>query len=1164
MELLTATQLQNYCETHPREFQALLPELVKRLIICSQPSLNGIRIPTSDDIWAPGFDGIIECSNDSTYVGSGISVWEFGTNSNVLSKINDDYKKRTEDSLGIDKAEAMFYLVTPRIWAVQSISIKEWEQEKTDWKSVRVYDGVVLADWINSEPAVYAWLYEYLFRQPRPDFETVSSSWNHFSSKTNPPLSSLMFLDKRENGVQALYGLCSLDTIIRIKAETRIESYGFALAALREKADLRECCIVVNDSKSFSQLSSQLCGKVFLLNYPCTDDIITNGNTVIICFNKESTCIEGNINLNLLPKSHFLRAFKSMGFDYAEADALYTATCGNMRALIRKIPGCANEDRPDWANLGSLHLLIPIAFLRSFHPVRDRKLVEQLSGTSYMAIENKYNELLRLEDSPIKRVGDYYSIVDFESTFAILNIHTSDSAFDRLNAAVLSILNDAPDVYTMEGNRYADTIFHSLLLNYVFFSESDSENDKIADAVKSILDYAYLGKASQLVFRNLPFLAMAAPEAVFRFIQAGLEKGQKPLLAFFTEKLYSNICTNAINALEELTQYDETSVNACNTLFNLLICLKQESEAYNSVKGALLNTLFLAYNRGALVLSQKTALFKKYITQIPEIGLLLFTEALEQRSVYYGLYIGIKKVSEEAVPISEYLNAFQIISETAFSTAIANSKELVVGKILGNYSMFCPDFLCSLADRFSPDAFNDVALANLNFSIRKTIFRSKECNVEYFVKYEEIFPRWLEKTSSSDPVLSVAYLFHEYLWCPIDECLLEENPLEVRKIADEHRVQMLKLLVEQNGIEKVSRLVHFIDHSYQWGAIFAKALSSVDAVYLAGELVKAGKQNILYSFINCADKLTADLVFQSFPEDVQLQLLHGIARTDSYDWLGTPEREAAYWSHQQMDIGNQDEYRFLALLKYHPEGLLPYCYELSTTASETDVTKIMDIFFVILKRHEEPERGYCESGFINEIIKNVEKKYYSPEWAELCYMLFSRQLTSELSKAVCIYFFNAPDRLRSESSKKTQSSIDLKWKYQLPEQAYLDYTLFKNFFSTLIEDHDILSIHFAGEVLGRAKTDSDGISPHMFTRRVLEELHPSEIVDAVFSGKINSFGFREIHDGSDQKQMADEYKRKAKEYEVDYPITACFLKRMSDYYASTGHEDYLRSELGYL
>lgn len=1164
MELLTATQLQNYCETHPRQFQALLPELIKRLIICSQSSVNGIRIPYSDDIWAPGFDGIIECSNDSTYVDSGISVWEFGTNSNVLSKINEDYKKRTEDSLGVDKAEATFYLVTPRVWAVQSISIKEWEQEKTDWKSVRVYDGVVLADWINSEPAVYAWLYECLFRQSRPDFETVSSSWNHFSSKTNPSLSSLMFLDKRENGVQVLYGLCSPDTIIRIKAETRIESYGFALAALRENADLRERCIVVNDSKSFSQLSSQLCGKVFLLNYPCTDDIITNRNTVIICFNKEATCIEGNINLNLLPKSHFLRAFKSMGLDNAKADALYTTTRGNMRALIRKIPGCTNEDRPDWANLDSLHLLIPITFLRSFHPVRDRKLVEQLSGTSYAVIENKYNELLRLEDSPIKRVGEYYSVVDFESTFAILNIHTSDSAFDRLNAAVLSILNDAPDVYTMEGKRYADTIFRSLILNYVFFSESDNENDKIADAVKSTLDYAYLAKASQLVFPNLLFLAMAAPEAVFCFIHTGLEKNQKPLLAFFTEELYSIKCTNVINTLEELTQHDETSVNACNTMFSLLSCLKPESEAYNSVKGALLNTLFLAYNRGALILSQKTALFKRYITQIPELGLLLFTEALEQRSVYYGLYIGIKKVFEEAVPYPAYFNALQMISETAFSTAIANGKELIVGKILENYSKYHPDFLCSLADRFSPDAFNDFDLANLNFNIRKTIFRSKECKVEYFVKYEEVFSRWLEKTSSSDPVLSAAYLFHEYLWCPIDECRLEENPLEVRKIADEHRVQMLKLLVEQNGIEKVSRLVHFIDHSYQWGAIFAKALSATDAVYMAGELVKAGKQNILCFFINCADKSTADLVFQIFPEGIQLQLLHGIARTDSYDWLGTPERESAYWSHQQMGVSNQDEYRFLALLKYHPEGLLPYCYELSITASELDIAKITEVLSVILKCHEKPEPNYHESDFINEIIQNVEKKHYSPEWAELCYMLFSKRLTSELSNAVCIYFFNTPDRLRSESSKKTQSSIRLKWKYQLPEQAYLDYTLFKNFFSTLIEDHDILSIHFAGEVLGRAKTDSDGISPHVFTRRVLEELHLSEIVDAVFSGKTNSLGCREIHDGSDQKQMADEYKRKAKEYEVDYPITACFLKRMSDYYASTGHEDYLRSELGYL
>lgn len=462
----------------------------------------------------------------------------------------------------------------------------------------------------------------------------------------------------------------------------------------------------------------------------------------------------------------------------------------------------------------------------------------------------------------------------------------------------------------------------------------------------------------------------------------------------------------------------------------------------------------------------------------------------------------------------------------------------------------------------NPDAI-DVTLATIMEAVIEDRPFQKGTGILHHSEGVDILPSNIELSGMETGLFNV--MSREYvLKNAIEGMRKDYDYILIDCIADEYRVQMLKLLVEQNGIEKVSRLVHFIDHSYQWGAIFAKALSSTDAVYMAGELVKAGKQNILCSFINCADKLTADLVFQSFPEDVQLQLLHGIARTDSYDWLGSPEREAAYWSHQQMDMSNQDEYRFLALLKYNPEGLLPYCYELSITASELDIAKITEVLSVILKCHEKPEPNYHESDFINEIIQNVEEKHYSPEWAELCYMLFSKRLTSELSKAVCIYFFNTPDRLRSESSKKTQSSIRLKWKYQLPEQAYLDYTLFKNFFSTLIKDHDILSIHFAGEVLGRAKTDSDGISPHVFTRRVLEELHLSEIVDAVFSGKINSLGCREIHDGSDQKQLADEYKRKAKGYEVDYPITACFLKRMGDYYASTGHEDYLRSELGYL
>ena len=68
-------------------------------------------MPSLEDIWAPGFDGVVECSTGGQFLSSGKSVWEFGTNADSLSKINEDYKKRTEKPDGINKEETEFCLV---------------------------------------------------------------------------------------------------------------------------------------------------------------------------------------------------------------------------------------------------------------------------------------------------------------------------------------------------------------------------------------------------------------------------------------------------------------------------------------------------------------------------------------------------------------------------------------------------------------------------------------------------------------------------------------------------------------------------------------------------------------------------------------------------------------------------------------------------------------------------------------------------------------------------------------------------------------------------------------------------------------------------------------------------------------------------------------------
>ena len=113
MEIITANKLKEMNSLNKRKFEQLLPEIVKRLLIASNSSVTEHRFPSGDDIWAPGYDGVANCEMATTYVCKGKSVWEFGTNDDSLSKINEDYKKRTQNPLGINKKETGFYQKNP-------------------------------------------------------------------------------------------------------------------------------------------------------------------------------------------------------------------------------------------------------------------------------------------------------------------------------------------------------------------------------------------------------------------------------------------------------------------------------------------------------------------------------------------------------------------------------------------------------------------------------------------------------------------------------------------------------------------------------------------------------------------------------------------------------------------------------------------------------------------------------------------------------------------------------------------------------------------------------------------------------------------------------------------------------------------------------------------
>lgn len=103
-KLITATLLKGWASK--RESQSILPELIKRLIISSGAKVRKMSIPSGDNVYIPGWDGQVSSDSPIFNVSAGISLWEIGTNSDVRTKANNDYNKRTNDSLGYDRTKA--------------------------------------------------------------------------------------------------------------------------------------------------------------------------------------------------------------------------------------------------------------------------------------------------------------------------------------------------------------------------------------------------------------------------------------------------------------------------------------------------------------------------------------------------------------------------------------------------------------------------------------------------------------------------------------------------------------------------------------------------------------------------------------------------------------------------------------------------------------------------------------------------------------------------------------------------------------------------------------------------------------------------------------------------------------------------------------------------
>ncbi|MDY0211228.1 MAG: hypothetical protein RBQ91_07495 [Acholeplasma sp.] len=97
MSLITKNDIERWGETYAAASD--FPKLIAKLILASTPKSTSLRFPSGAAVYLSGWDGWVECEENTHFVREGYSFFEISTEKNPSVKINESYQKRTNEPL---------------------------------------------------------------------------------------------------------------------------------------------------------------------------------------------------------------------------------------------------------------------------------------------------------------------------------------------------------------------------------------------------------------------------------------------------------------------------------------------------------------------------------------------------------------------------------------------------------------------------------------------------------------------------------------------------------------------------------------------------------------------------------------------------------------------------------------------------------------------------------------------------------------------------------------------------------------------------------------------------------------------------------------------------------------------------------------------------------
>jgi len=572
MALVTAGELQRWGKTTTARDK--LGELLSKLIHNAIPlqNIRRIRFLADEANQLAGWDGLIECDSNITWIPSGTSAWELGTGSNGRDKIKSDYGKRLKKELPSTWHRNSTIYIAVTLNKLDNLTELENElKSNSPWKDVKVYDAQTIAEWVQQFLYVQTWLQEHKVGPP-PTIQTLQMKWQNWSEGTNPTGSTGLILVDREESAKQLLDALKTGGLINVKGDSPDEVIAFVFAALdKSEKDFRSHyqarSVVVTNTDDADNLRN-FPPHVVILRPPATEKaqmLVRYGHTVINALGNSSLSQKADLNLIRPLRSNFSKVLIEMGLAEEQAKTEARA-CGSSPAVWRVWnnlrQGDVPSDIPNWAKPENAKLVVPAVLLGGWSEkfVGDKNVIKTITGQKFKNYRDNLQQFLSHDNPLLTKIDDAWLVTAPATAFALIINHITTGNLEKLSDIASEVFSEIDPTIDLDpderpfasvhkvGLKHStwlrDGLAETLLRIVVLGDRLESEgkipkNQTCQDFVDQLIrNLPGLNKDWRLLASlrdQLPVLAEAAPNPLLEALEHLLQGDPKKILPIFAE-----------------------------------------------------------------------------------------------------------------------------------------------------------------------------------------------------------------------------------------------------------------------------------------------------------------------------------------------------------------------------------------------------------------------------------------------------------------------------------------------------------------------------------------------------------------------------------------------------------------------------------------------------